>query len=331
VSISIGIFPYVFVPQTSFLNQKRSFALFSDFLNFMISHLPGVPQISALMTPVMPETSQSEIMDNQSSGFDHSKFIGHSAKCPFFQLKHRPQNAENRIGFYAESLIRRTSLTVRRNQRALSAIRALRHKQTRQNQQIGLLCQDMVSAHGQFAQKLSRMTFVTGFYETLLGSGNLEALLDTAALAIQARLRQANVAVFILEKQGFDIHLVSAAQDKPPLGREHFQQWFTTAAANNVALAGQVCSAERLLTLGMQASPALLKQISIAAVPLGVLGHAVGFVLLWRSADQPLLRDQLETVAAVASGLRAAIQAHRGAADTIPPVQPIAVNSQLSS
>jgi hypothetical protein len=42
VSISIGIFPYVFLPQTSFLNQKRRKVSFSDFLNFVISHLPGV-------------------------------------------------------------------------------------------------------------------------------------------------------------------------------------------------------------------------------------------------------------------------------------------------
>lgn len=221
-------------------------------------------------------------------------------------------------------------MAARRNQRALSAIRALRQKQSRQNQQIEILCEDMVSAHGQFAQKLSRMTFVTGFYEALLGSGNLEALLDTAALAIQARLGQTSVAVFILEKQGFDIHLVSA-QDKLPLGREHFQQWFTPAAVKNVALAGQVCSAQRLLALGMLASPALLKQISVAAVPLGILGHAVGFVLLWRSADQPLLRDQLETVAAVASGLRAAILAHRGAADLKPAVSLLEVHNNLPS
>jgi uncharacterized membrane protein len=43
VSISIGIFPYVFVPQTLFLNQKRRKAPFPDFLNFTNSHLPGVP------------------------------------------------------------------------------------------------------------------------------------------------------------------------------------------------------------------------------------------------------------------------------------------------
>jgi hypothetical protein len=42
VSISIGIFPYVFVPQTSFLNQKQRKVSFPDFLKSANCHLPGV-------------------------------------------------------------------------------------------------------------------------------------------------------------------------------------------------------------------------------------------------------------------------------------------------
>ncbi len=42
VHVSIGISPYVFVPQTSFLNQYHGFSPFSGFLNFVFSHLPGV-------------------------------------------------------------------------------------------------------------------------------------------------------------------------------------------------------------------------------------------------------------------------------------------------
>ncbi len=42
VHVSIGISPYVFLPQTSFPNQKRGKLPVSVFLNFVISHLPGV-------------------------------------------------------------------------------------------------------------------------------------------------------------------------------------------------------------------------------------------------------------------------------------------------
>lgn len=210
----------------------------------------------------------------------------------------------------------------RRNHRALAVIRALRSRQRRQNQQIEILCKDMVAAHGQFAQKLSRLTFVTGFYETLLGCGTLEALLDKAAMSIRLRISNAGVAVFVLEKQGYDIHIAAAPAGQPPVGRDDLQQWFSVDAVAAVCMAGRVCSASRLLTLGMQAPPGFLKQVSMTAVPLGILGCAVGFVLLWRSADEPILPEQVETLAAAASGLRAAIVAHRNAADPKPKCLP---------
>lgn len=206
----------------------------------------------------------------------------------------------------------------RRNHRALAVIRALRSRQRRQNQQIEILCKDMVAAHGQFAQKLSRLTFVAGFYEALLGCGTLETLLDKAALSIRSRIPNAGVAVFVLEKQGFDIHIAAAPAGQPLVGRDDLQQWFTPETAAAVARAGRICSANRLLALGMQAPPAFLKQVSMTAVPLGILGCAVGFVLLWRSAEQPILPEQMETLAAAAAGLRAAILTHRNTADPKP-------------
>ncbi|HOQ05574.1 MAG TPA: hypothetical protein PKY88_10215 [Anaerohalosphaeraceae bacterium] len=207
----------------------------------------------------------------------------------------------------------------RRNQRALAVIRALRSRQRRLNQQIEILCQDMVAAHGQFARKLARLTFVAGFYETLLGCGTLETLLDKAAQSICSRIPDAGVAVFLLEKGGFDIHIAAAPQGAPAVGRDELQQWFTADTAAAVALAGRVCSANRLLSLGMQAPPGVLKLVSLSAVPLGVLGCAVGFVLVWRSAENPIRPEQMETLAAAAAGLRAAVLAHRSAAADLKP------------
>jgi len=213
-------------------------------------------------------------------------------------------------------------LAQRRNQRALAVIRALRSRQRRLNQQIEILCQDMVAAHGQFAQKIARLTFAAGFYETLLSCGTLETLLDKAAQSIRSRIPDAGVAVFLLEKQGFDIHIAAAPQGTFAVGRDELQQWFTVETATAVALAGRICSANRLLSLGMQAPPGVLKQLSPAAVPLGVLGCAVGFVLVWRTADNPIRPEQLEALAAAAAGLRAAVLAHRSAADLKPKCLP---------
>ncbi len=52
------------------------------------------------------------------------------------------------------------------NKRALKVIRMLRLRHQKQAQQVDILCRDMVSAHQQFAVKLSRMIQVADFYES---------------------------------------------------------------------------------------------------------------------------------------------------------------------
>lgn len=194
-----------------------------------------------------------------------------------------------------------------RNQRALAVIRHLRLRQKKQNLQIELLCRDMVEAHGQFARKLSRLSFVSQFYETLLSSSNIESLLDAATGAIQARVSGSNVAIFLLESNGFDIHFIKDPKWSP-LSVEQVEGWFSTETVRDISMSSQVCGVERLLELGMQANPKELKQIAAAAVPLGALGQASGFTLLWRQAEKPFTKSELETIASVAGGLRYAIR-----------------------
>ena len=198
-------------------------------------------------------------------------------------------------------------MSTRRNQRALSVIRSLRRRQYKQNQQIGVLCQDMVQAHGEFSRKISRLSFVTAFYEALLSASNIESLLDTAAAAISTRISEVNVAIFVLEKNGFDIHCVKNPESSP-VSLEQIESWFTARSARDISLSGQVCSVNRMLALGMIANPKHLKEISVAAVPLGTLGQASGFVMLWRGADRPFSKGELETVVSVSSGLRGAME-----------------------
>lgn len=192
-------------------------------------------------------------------------------------------------------------------------IRSLRSRQKRQNQQIELLCQDMVATHGQFCSKISRLTFMTQFYETLLSSSNIESLLDTAAAAIQSRVSGSNVAIFLVESNGFDIHFIKDP-DFSPVSVEEVEDWFTTESVHDISLSNQVCSISRLLELGIQANPKDLKGLSVSAVPLGTLGPVAGFVLLWRQADQPFGKGELETISSIASGLRYAIGSRSKAA-----------------
>ena len=70
------------------------------------------------------------------------------------------------------------------------------------------------------------------------------------------------------------------------------------------------------------ASPSSLKTLSVAAVPLGRLGLGVGFILVYRAIERPLLDEELSRVAAIAPGVREAVLSTR----PVPTKSPLAAS-----
>ena len=194
----------------------------------------------------------------------------------------------------------------RDNKRALKTIRALHTRQRKQADQIDILCRDMVSAHRDFSTKLANLTFIASFYESLLQCTDLEDLLDTAVGGIRESVKEADAAVFLLSDNGFDVHIADTGVSDPVEKRE-FQHWFTRELVNSVSQMNRICSMDQLLRMGLQGPPAILKTISLAAVPLGRFGQGVGFVLVYRPAHLPLQTEELSRLAAISTGLREAI------------------------
>jgi len=194
----------------------------------------------------------------------------------------------------------------KRNQRALNAIRVLRTRQRKQAQKIDILCRDMVSAHDQFSLKLTRLAFAASFYESLLACTGLEETLDRAVELLRANVPQSGAAIFLAEASGFDVHLAKSA-DQNQVEKSHFQCWFTRQIVRQISQTNRVCTLSEMLKMGLQAPPSALKTLSAAAVPLGRLGQGVGFVLVYRTAESPLLAEELSRIAAVTPGLREAV------------------------
>ncbi|MHC5119309.1 MAG: hypothetical protein ACYSOH_04730 [Planctomycetota bacterium] len=197
-------------------------------------------------------------------------------------------------------------MAARDNKRALKVIRKLHTRQQKQADKIDIMCRDMVTAHREFATKLANLTFVTSFYESLLQSTGLEDLLDAAVWGIREAVTEADAAVFLLSENGFDVHMADTGISDPVEKRE-FQHWFTRELVNSVSQMNRICSLEQLLRMGLQGPPAILKTISIAAIPLGRFGQGVGFVLVYRPAHLPLQAEELSRLAAISVGLRKAI------------------------
>lgn len=195
----------------------------------------------------------------------------------------------------------------RHHQRALKVIRHLRDRQATQNRKIDILCSDMVSAHHLFAQKQARMNFAVAFYEALLGCCDQTSLLATAVRTIEANVQGAGGAVFLLEDGGFRIY-GDPDRSLAEIKTHHLQDWFTQPIIHQISQMNRMCSLEQLLRMGLQGPPAILKTISAAALPLGRFGQGLGFLFLYRCAENPLTAEELSRVAAVTAGLRQAIE-----------------------
>ena len=206
-------------------------------------------------------------------------------------------------------------MSIRRNQRALRTIRNLRFRQKQYNQKIDILCRDIVGAHSEFIEKLSILTFSIQFHESLLGLSDLSAILEASAEFLRLEMQNTAMAVFMLEaKGGYEIHFGGSCE-KYAIEKARFENWFTSQVVHDISHSRQICKLENLLALGLQASPADLKHISIAAIPLGQIGKTMGFVLLYRSVETPFSLPELSRASAIMSPLRMALQ--RCAANTV--------------
>ena len=203
-------------------------------------------------------------------------------------------------------------MAIRHNKRALKVIRSLHSHQKKQAGKIDMLCKDMVSAHREFSTKLATVSFAASYYESLLGCTDLDDLQDTAIRCIRQAIKEADAAVFLLSENDFDVHMADTGVSDPVEKRE-FRHWFTREMVQNISQMNRICSLDQLLRMGLQGAPAVLKTISLAAIPLGRFGQSLGFVLVYRPAHRPLQSEELSRLAAVSTGLREAIQSFQKA------------------
>ena len=200
-----------------------------------------------------------------------------------------------------------------RNQRALTVMRKLNKIRHAQADKIDILCNNMVGAHADFVKQLKMLNFSLNTYESLLAQGDLTTLIDTAAALVKESIADANVAIFITESEGFELHLVD---DNSPIevDAEKLENYFTPEVVRNICKCNWVCSVDDMFQMGLDGNLALLNKISAAAVPLGRFGPPVGFILIYRGIENKLRVDELEKIAVIAPGLCASITAFQAAA-----------------
>lgn len=197
-----------------------------------------------------------------------------------------------------------------RRQRLKLLVKKHNRARRRQAQKIDILCNDFVAAHRDFIRKLDIISFTAGFYESIIGIMDLNALFYAAGRLIKDKTCDANIAFFLRQQKDFELHLLE--RDEPiGLEKQRLENFFTPQLVDNICKSNKPCNLESLLVMGLQCSPAILNKISVATIPLSQAGISVGFILIYRTSENRLAQTELDHILAVSAGLAKAINCYR--------------------
>ena len=198
----------------------------------------------------------------------------------------------------------------KRNKRLRLLISRLNKERKRRAKQIDILCNDFVTAQKDFIRSLKAVSFAADFYESIAGLTDLNELLCTAGKLAQDQIQDANVVFFLLQGSNFELHIFESEQPID-LEERRIENFFTAELVDNIAGSHRICSVDDMLAMGLQCSGACLDKISAAAVPLSSNSGSLGFILLYRCSQKPLVSDEINCIAQVAPGLARSIAACR--------------------
>ena len=200
------------------------------------------------------------------------------------------------------------NLDQEQNKRSRQVIAKLRKQNDEQAKKINILCNDIISAHGDFSRQLDNLAFAVRFYESVLGQSDIGADLTRAAESIRSAVADCNVAVFLVDKGRFELHIVD--ENKPiDIDTGRLESYFTSEVVDSICRSNKVCSMNDMFEMGLIGNLSELGRICSAAVPLACSGSSLGFILLYRSSEEKLRPEELAKVVAVAPGMCRAIEA----------------------
>ncbi|MFC1604622.1 hypothetical protein ACFL5F_06300 [Planctomycetota bacterium] len=193
-----------------------------------------------------------------------------------------------------------------RHRRLRLLIKKLNKDRKKQNQKIDILCNDFIGAQRNFIKRLGIISFVSNFYESIIGTTDLNKLLYTAVEFFKAENTDVNVTFFLRQEENFELYMFEG--DRPIVVEKQFiESCFTPELMDNISKSNKVCTLDDMFAMGLQGNLTELNKISAVTIPLGLLGSSLGFILVYRSSQSKLTIDEIGRISAVISGLSRAI------------------------
>ena len=194
-----------------------------------------------------------------------------------------------------------------RNQRLRLLVSKVNKARKKQAKKIDILCNNLIAEHRNFIRRLNTINFTACFYETILGTTDLNSLLHLAGRVVKEQIGDVTVVFFLRQNDNFELHMLESCQ---PIGleKQRLENCFTNELVDNICKSNKICTLDCLLAMGLNGNPAMLNKISVVTIPLGQFGLSLGFVLIYRSSENKLTEEELNGITAIIPGLSHAIQ-----------------------
>jgi hypothetical protein len=226
----------------------------------------------------------------------------------------------------------------KRNERLKQLVKTLNKQRKKQALQIDILCNDLINAQKTFVGRLRTILFTTLFYESIIPADDMEKLLSKASELIKKELPCTNVTFFLRNPtQDSSVKLSTWDESRETsrfeqysfennrfetFSRKQLQNYFKPELIENIAASNKVWTEQDISQnaedRGQKAELLGQKNIrlcasmpfSIAAIPLKTQDLPLGLIILSRSSNNPLTKDQTDTIFAVTRGLSHAISSN---------------------
>ncbi len=193
-----------------------------------------------------------------------------------------------------------------RHRRLRLLIKKLNKDRKKQNQKIDILCNDLIAAQRNFIKRLGIISFAANFYESIIGTTDLDKLLYTSVEFFKAENTDANITFFLRQEENFELYMFEGG--RPIAIEKHYiESCFTQELMDSISKSNKVCTLNDMFAMGLQGNLNELNKISVVTIPLGLLGSPLGFILVYRSSQSKLAIDEIGRISAVISGLSRAI------------------------
>ncbi len=193
-----------------------------------------------------------------------------------------------------------------RHKRIRLLLKNLNKERKKQAEKIDILCKDLIGAQRNFIKRLKIIDFKANFYESIIGTTDLDNLLRAAVELIREEIPKASIIFFLRQAETYEPHFYESEQSIP-LEKQFFEKSFTPELMDNICASNEACRLDDMFAMGLYGNPKDFGKITAMTVPMNSPEASLGFIFIYRAIDNKISNYEISNISAIAYGLSKAI------------------------